>query len=151
MTSELYPIPEQTELDAFVYDFHLQSIVRYHQRSDEPSIFPPEFSLIGFLQEFIEYYPDAPIGSRTALFKSRHSFFTVNFKRNFLFLILATIHHHFDGTKRLADNFLFKYVLEHAATYNIQIRKRSSVRISLSIRKLLILFIFRMNISTIVN
>ncbi len=70
MLNDQFWIPEQTELDAFVYDFHLQTIIRYQTNSDNPQIFSPDFSLITFLQDFIEYYPNAPIGSKTALFKS---------------------------------------------------------------------------------
>ncbi|CAF3449227.1 unnamed protein product [Rotaria sp. Silwood1] len=100
-------IPEQAELDAFVYDFHLQTIIRYLKNSKDAQLFPTDFSLITFLQDFIEYYPNAPIGSKTALFKT-------------------IIHHQIDIGKRSADAYLFKYVLEHATTYNIQIAKRNS-------------------------
>jgi len=41
---------------------------------------------------------------------------------------LAIIHHQIDHNKRSADNYLFKYILEHASTYNIQIKKRNFVR-----------------------
>jgi hypothetical protein len=40
---------------------------------------------------------------------------------------IAVIHHTIDTSKRSADTYLFKYVLEHANTYNIQITKRNSV------------------------
>ncbi|CAF2646870.1 unnamed protein product [Rotaria sp. Silwood2] len=98
---------EQTELDAFVYDFHLQTIIRYQTNLNDAQMFSTDFSLITFLQDFIEFYPTPPIGSKTALFKN-------------------VIHHQIDIGKRLADAYLFKYVLEHAATYNIQIAKRNS-------------------------
>ncbi|UJR27028.1 hypothetical protein I4U23_008332 [Adineta vaga] len=100
-------IPEQAELDAFVYDFHLQTIVRYQTNPEDIHLLPSDFTLITFLQDFIEYYPNAPIGSKTALFKT-------------------IIHHTIDVNKRSADSYLFKYVLEHAAAYNIHIKKRNS-------------------------
>ncbi|CAM4873794.1 unnamed protein product [Rotaria socialis] len=113
-TIHFRPIPsdsnqtlEQIELDAFAYDFHLQTIIRYQTNLSDAQMFPTDFSVISFLQDFIEYYPTPPIGSKTALFRT-------------------VIHHQIDITKRSADAYLFKYVLEHAATYNIQITKRNS-------------------------
>jgi len=64
-------IPDQAELDALVYDFHLQTIVRYQTNSEDTQLFSSDFSLITFLQDFVEYYPNAPSGSKTALFKSK--------------------------------------------------------------------------------
>lgn len=65
------------------------------------------------------------------------------------FAFPAIIHHHIDSNKRSADNFLFKYVLDHAKEYNIQIRKRNSVSSSLLSNVSSSNSIFRMNISTI--
>ncbi|CAF0727285.1 unnamed protein product [Rotaria sordida] len=106
ISNDSFLMLEQTELDAFVYDFHLQTIIRYQTNSNDAHIFPADFSLITFLQDFIEYYPHAPIGSKTALFKT-------------------VIHHQIDINKRSADAFLFKYILDHAGAYNIQIAKRN--------------------------
>lgn len=61
--------------------------------------------------------------------KVNPSILVIDLNQNIL-LILATITHQLNGNKRLADSFLFKYVLEHASTYNIQIRRRPSVGIS---------------------
>ncbi|CAF0736616.1 unnamed protein product [Adineta ricciae] len=107
ISNDTYWIPEQTELDAFVYDFHLQTIVRYQTNPQDANLFAPDFSIIAFLQDFIEYYPNAPVGSKTALFKT-------------------IIHHTIDVNKRAADTYLFKYVLEHATSYNIQVKRRNS-------------------------
>ena len=75
MSNDTYWIPQQTELDAFVYDFHLQTIVRYQTNPQDANLFAPDFSVITFLQDFIEYYPNAPVGSKTALFKSKFRLF----------------------------------------------------------------------------
>ena len=75
MSNDTYWIPQQTELDAFVYDFHLQTIVRYQTNPQDANLFASDFSVITFLQDFIEYYPNAPVGSKTALFKSKFRFF----------------------------------------------------------------------------
>jgi hypothetical protein len=74
MSIDAQSIPEQTELDAFVYDFHLLNVARHQMKTDETPMFTADFSLITFLQDFIEYYPLAPIGSKTALFKSTLQF-----------------------------------------------------------------------------
>ncbi|CAF3686118.1 unnamed protein product, partial [Adineta steineri] len=107
ISNESFCSPEQSELNPFVYDFHLQTIVAYQLKPEDERRFSSDFSVITFLQDFIEYYPTAPIGSKTALFK-------------------IIIHHSIDGNKRAADNELFKYVLKHAESYNIQIRKRNT-------------------------
>ena len=70
ISNDPHPVPEQTELEASIYDFHLQAIINQQTNANETHLFPTEFSLINFLQDFIEYYPNAPIGSHTALFKS---------------------------------------------------------------------------------
>ena len=49
-------------------------------------------------------------------------------KKNTLFIsFLAIIHHTIDVNKRAADTYLFKYILEHAASYNVQGKRRNSV------------------------
>ena len=69
--------------------------------------------------------------------KVRFRFFFLFKSKSFIFL--AVIHHQLESNKRSADNFLFKYVLEHAKAYNIQTRKRNSVRIVIH---QLIIFLF---------
>ena len=63
------------DLDALVYDFHLQTIINYQTSVDNTQIFPSDFSLIAFLQDFIEYYRNAPMGSKTALLKGNSDFY----------------------------------------------------------------------------
>jgi hypothetical protein len=52
-----------------------------------------------------------------------------------LIFSIAIIHHPIDVNKRAADTYLFKYVLEHAATHNIQTKKRNSVSLLKEITK----------------
>jgi len=115
------------ELDAWTYDHHLETIVRYQTGTDETHIFPQDFSVILFLQEFIEYYPNAPIGSKTAVFKSK-TYVYLSLLFRIIEILLAIIHHQLDQTtKRSADSYLFKYVLDHADSYSIKIKRRNSV------------------------
>ena len=60
-------------------------------------------------------------------------------KQEFLSSI-AVIHHPIDVSKRSADVYLFKYVLEHANTYNIHLTKRNSVSLMIKIRNMHLYF-----------
>ena len=61
-------------------------------------------------------------------------------EKNIRLSFIAVIHHSIDITKRSADAYLFKYVLEHANTYNIHITKRNSVR-SLMTKRIIFVFV----------
>ncbi|CAF4378997.1 unnamed protein product, partial [Rotaria sordida] len=60
----------RTELNAFVYDFHLYTIILYQINTNKKQIFSREFLLITFLQDFIEFYPNIPFGLKRALLKT---------------------------------------------------------------------------------